>query len=82
MLRVAVYSPVGLLFEGKAVSVELPSEKGRFMVLENHAPVLALLEKGTVTVNTESDGVHEYAVAGGFAKILDNVIKVCADIEQ
>ncbi|MCQ2059226.1 MAG: ATP synthase F1 subunit epsilon [Bacteroidaceae bacterium] len=82
MLKVSVYSPVRNLYEGSAKSVELPSEKGRFMVLENHAPVLALLETGTVYIMTDNDTLVEFAISGGFAKVCNNVIDVCVETVQ
>lgn len=79
MLKVSVYSPVKQLYEGCAVSVGLPSEKGRFMVLESHAPVMALLETGTVSIKTENGTLVEFVVSGGFAKVSNNIVNVCVE---
>lgn len=82
MLKVFVYSPVSQLYEGSAVSVELPSEKGRFMVLDSHAPVMALLESGTVNIRTDNDTSVEIAISGGFAKVFNDIIDVCVETVQ
>ena len=59
--------------------VELPGEKGRFMVLNNHAPVITSLAEGCVVYVSES-GQGKIAILSGFASVSDNVITVCAEV--
>lgn len=48
-LWLRVLSPDGLLFEGAVSRVTLPGSQGRFMVLPQHAPLLASLTRGNLT---------------------------------
>ena len=65
-------------------AVELPGTKGRFEVLKDHAPIITLLDEGSVkyALNNQ-DGSRgeeqEIRVKGGFAEVRDDEITVCAD---
>ena len=48
MLKVSVISPERVLFEGEAASVVAPAFDGEVGILENHAPMMTLLGKGTL----------------------------------
>ena len=48
MLKVSVISPEKILFEGEATSVVAPAFDGEVGILENHAPMMTLLGKGTL----------------------------------
>ncbi|MDO4879880.1 MAG: F0F1 ATP synthase subunit epsilon [Capnocytophaga sp.] len=43
-----IVTPEAVLFKGKVTSVTLPSAKGTFQILESHAPIVSLLEKGNI----------------------------------
>jgi F-type H+-transporting ATPase subunit epsilon len=63
--------------------VELPGALGRFTVLRNHDKLMSLLTEGDIRYammdETAADERHLLHVAGGFVKVEDNVIIVCAD---
>ena len=66
------------LLNCEVTAVELPGAKGRFMVWQDHAPLMTLLQKGAVKYDTADDNVRqEIPVEGGFAEVRDNVITVC-----
>ena len=45
-----IVTPEAVLYKGKVSVVTLPGAKGSFQILENHAPIVSLLEKGTLSV--------------------------------
>ncbi len=51
-------TPDKVIFQGQVVSVKVPGVMGQFQVLKNHAPLVAALERGLVTL-VAAGGVHE-----------------------
>ena len=45
-----IVSPEATLFSGEVISVTVPGVDGEFQMLENHAPIVSLLQKGNVKV--------------------------------
>lgn len=78
-MKLLILSPEKEILNCEVTAVELPGAKGRFMVWQDHAPLITLLQKGTVKYDTPGDNARqEIPVEGGFAEVLDNVITVCA----
>jgi F-type H+-transporting ATPase subunit epsilon len=62
-------SPDKLLFNGQAEEVLVPGSEGDFVVLRDHAPVMASLRPGIVDIG-EVQGKHtRLFVRGGFADV-------------
>jgi F-type H+-transporting ATPase subunit epsilon len=62
-------SPDKLVFRGPAESVLVPGSEGDFVVLRDHAPVMASLRPGVVSFE-EAQGKHtRIFVRGGFADV-------------
>lgn len=82
-MKLIILSPQKQIADVPEVSaVELPSVQGRFVVLNGHAPVIALLTEGVVRYDIEHQGLeerHEVTIKGGFVEVKDDVITVCAD---
>jgi F-type H+-transporting ATPase subunit epsilon len=49
-----IVSPESVLFDGEIISVAVPGVNGNFQILNNHAPIVSILQKGTVTVNANT----------------------------
>ena len=49
-MKLEIVSPKGSVFDGEADSVLFPGLMGDFMILPNHAPLLAVLSKGAITI--------------------------------
>lgn len=78
-IRLLVLTPQNTLFEGSVEKVELPGDKGRFMVLYNHAPVISSLSEGYV-VYTSEGSESRIQIQMGFVRISDNEVVVCAEV--
>ncbi|HEY1475297.1 MAG TPA: F0F1 ATP synthase subunit epsilon [Pseudolabrys sp.] len=71
-------SPEKLLFSGEVEQVDVPGVEGDFGVLANHAPLVATLRPGILTVYGAS-GVQKIVVLGGFAEVSAQGLTVLAD---
>ncbi|MCR5856921.1 F0F1 ATP synthase subunit epsilon [Mesorhizobium sp. J428] len=63
-------SPERLLVSEQVESVVIPGTEGEMTVMANHAPVMATVKPGVVTVKPVSGAEQRYVVFGGFADIL------------
>ena len=72
-------TPETCLYKGEASSVTVPSLQGPFTMLEHHAAIVAILEKGTVTLTDLDNETHEFAINGGFCEQHNNEIIICAE---
>jgi len=80
-LRVRLVTPERILFEGDSPAVELPSKSGYMEVLYGHAPLMAELGAGDVTIHgaPESSGAGaRYNVSWGFVEVLPNRVTILA----
>ena len=72
-------SPEKLAFSGEVDQVDIPGVEGDFGVLAGHAPVVAAIRPGILTVTT--GGTHEkIIVLGGLAEVSDKGLTVLADV--
>ncbi|SFO03269.1 ATP synthase F1 subcomplex epsilon subunit [Bradyrhizobium sp. Ghvi] len=72
-------SPEKLAFSGEVDQVDVPGVEGDFGVLAGHAPVVAAIRPGILTVTT--GGKHEkIIVLGGLAEVSEKGLTVLADV--
>jgi F-type H+-transporting ATPase subunit epsilon len=62
-------SPDKLVFKGQAESVLVPGSEGDFVVLKDHAPVMASLRPGVVAIEEAQGKQTKIFVRGGFADV-------------
>jgi F-type H+-transporting ATPase subunit epsilon len=62
-------SPDKVLFDGPAQSVLVPGNEGDFLVLNDHAPVMASMRPGVVGIDDVQGKHHRVFVRGGFADV-------------
>ena len=63
-------SPERLLVSEQVEAVIIPAADGEMTVMARHAPVMATVKPGVVTVKPASGAEQRYVVFGGFADIL------------
>ncbi len=77
-MKLIVLTPEKELLNCEVSAVELPGSAGRFMVWQDHAPLLTSLQPGKIKYDPEESAAREeIPVSGGFAEVIDNVITVC-----
>jgi F-type H+-transporting ATPase subunit epsilon len=77
-MRVLVISPEASKFDGEADSVVAPVYDGEVGILPNHAPFMAPLGRGTLTVRHQGRTTR-FRVDGGFLQVVSNVVRVVAE---
>jgi F-type H+-transporting ATPase subunit epsilon len=83
-LRVRLVTPERILLEQDADAVELPAKTGYMEVLYGHAPLLAELGAGDVTLHGASGGENSansdrYNVSWGFVEVLPDRVTILAN---
>ena len=72
-------SPEKLAFSGEVDQVDIPGVEGDFGVLAGHAPVIAAIRPGILTVS--AGGKHEQIIVlGGLAEVSETGLTVLADV--
>jgi F-type H+-transporting ATPase subunit epsilon len=74
-----IITPDKKVFEGEATLVQLPGSSGAFEILNNHAPILSTLEKGTIKVVQEGGKVQLFEIDGGVIENKANKIIVLVE---
>ncbi|WP_315729953.1 MULTISPECIES: F0F1 ATP synthase subunit epsilon [unclassified Bradyrhizobium] len=72
-------SPEKIAFAGEVDQVDIPGLEGDFGVLAGHAPFVAALRPGILTVTTGSTH-QKIIVLGGLAEVSDKGLTVLADV--
>ena len=77
-LKVSVISPERVLYEGTARGVIAPAFDGEVGILPLHAPLMTLLGRGTLRVET-AQGEQRFQVDGGFLQVVDDAVRVVTE---
>jgi F-type H+-transporting ATPase subunit epsilon len=81
MFHFDLVSPEKLLFSGEVEQVDVPGAEGDFGVLAGHAPMVATLRPGILTVHG-AGGEQKIVVLGGFAEVSAQGLTVLADVAE
>ncbi|MBW8323315.1 MAG: ATP synthase F1 subunit epsilon [Prolixibacteraceae bacterium] len=74
-----IITPDKSIYSGLVKLVQLPGAKGTFEILNNHAPIISILQKGKIKVVEENGNEIFFEVDGGVAENKDNKIIVLAE---
>ena len=88
-----IVSPEAVLFSGEVDAVTVPGINGEFQMLNNHAPIVSLLQEGTVkisgTIEIEEDHQDKFkkgddkgswlSINSGTIELKENKIIILAD---
>jgi F-type H+-transporting ATPase subunit epsilon len=80
-LHFELVSPQKLVFSGEVDQVDVPGAEGDFGVLAGHAPTVATLRPGILTVFA-SGKAEKIVVLGGFAEVSAAGLTVLADVAE
>ena len=72
-------SPDKISFSGEVDQVDVPGSEGDFGVLAGHAPLIALLRPGLMTVYSRGEQT-KLVVLGGFAEVGPDGLTVLANV--
>ena len=74
-----IITPEKEVFKGEVTAIKLPGINGGFEVLNNHAPIISTLGKGTIQVTTNDKNTKIFDINGGIIEMQNNKIIVLAD---
>jgi F-type H+-transporting ATPase subunit epsilon len=77
--RFDLVSPERLVFSGDVEQVDVPGSEGDFGVLAHHAPLIAMLRPGILTIRGAGEA-KRIVVVGGFAEVNEEGLTVLADM--
>lgn len=77
-MNVEIITPDENLFKGTADSIVVPGSTGLIGILNDHAPFITTLQKGSVVITT-SKGEETFDVKGGVVEVLNNKVIVLAE---
>ena len=72
-------SPERMVFSGEVEQVDVPGAEGNFGGLAHHAPLIAMLKPGLLTVFGGGE-TQRIVVVGGFAEVNEQGLTVLADM--
>jgi F-type H+-transporting ATPase subunit epsilon len=92
-MHLEIVSPEATLFSGDVTSVTVPGVNGEFQVLDNHAPIVSLLQEGNVKIGGDvsisekytskfiksSEGKTALPISSGTMEMKDNKVIVLVD---
>ena len=67
--KTEIVTPEKIVFSEDIESLVIPAERGYLGVLAGHAPLLATLQPGEITIKGSPRGELHYATSGGFMEV-------------
>lgn len=77
-MHLEIVTPDQKVFDGEVISATFPGTDGSFQVLNNHAPLLSTLKKGTI-VYKDKKNEYDVTIDGGVVEVLNNRVIVLAE---
>ena len=74
-MKVIISKPDTTLYDGDAKLVQLPGSGGLFEMLDNHAPIISSLSKGTIRL-VNNEGEKTFEIRGGVVKGQQNDLMI------
>jgi F-type H+-transporting ATPase subunit epsilon len=82
VFKLSIVSPERILFEEEIRSLIVPGSEGYLGVLAHHAPLIATLKVGKITIRDAEDREKVMAISGGFIEVSDNVATILANTAE
>ena len=77
-MTLEILTPDQTVYKGEVTSVTVPGALGSFEVLNDHAPIISILEDGKVIIR-EGKTEQIYEIKGGVVEVIDNKVIVLAE---
>ncbi len=71
-----IITPEKKIYEGEIKQIRVPGTKGLFEILNNHAPIISTLGKGTIRVIDKKDSELTWDITSGIIENKKNKIIV------
>lgn len=81
LMNLDIITPDAKIYDGDVKCVTVPGANGSFQVKYNHAPLISVLTKGDIRVETETGEQTFKALEEGVIEVLNNqIIILCEKI--
>ena len=80
MLNLKIVSPEKVEYDGAAERILVPGTMGQFEILNDHAPIISTLQKGTVEYFNR-EGKSSLEIQGGFVEVQKNQVSLCVELQ-
>jgi F-type H+-transporting ATPase subunit epsilon len=80
MLQLKIVSPEKVEYDGAAERILVPGTMGQFEILNDHAPIISTLQKGTVEYFNR-EGKSSLEIQGGFVEVQKNQVSLCVELQ-
>jgi len=77
-MTVEILTLDSILLSTEAKSVIVPGKSGRFEMLNNHAPIISILEKGFIKIIDNNNQEKIIEINGGSVEMSNNKITILA----
>lgn len=78
--KISIATPEKILFEGEASSLIAPGKSGYFGILVDHAPLIAMLGPGKITIKYGTTGNTAFDCrSAGILEVLKNNVSILVD---
>ena len=74
-----IITPDTQLYSGEVTSITLPGIDGDLGILNNHAPLITTLKKGTISIIKAGGENESFETNGGIVDVLNNKVIVLAE---
>lgn len=89
-----IVTPEAVLFSFEVTSVTVPGVNGEFQMLNSHAPIVSILQKGVIKIDADNfhveddykerfvknkNGKMEFSINSGTLEMKDNKVIILAD---
>ncbi len=78
-MHIEIITPDATLFQGEATYVFLPGSDGSLGIMNNHAPLISSLKKGTLRIKDQAGKEMKFEVNGGTVEVMKNKVVVLAE---
>ena len=77
-MHLEIITPDKKVYDGDCSSVIVPGSSGQLQFLNNHAPLVSALSKGTLKIK-DTAGEKKFEISGGVVEVLKNRVIVLAE---
>lgn len=78
-MLVEILTPEKKIYTGDAKGVQMPGVSGSFEVLDNHAPLIAALQAGTIRLANVDGSSKSIKINSGFMECLKNKVVILVE---
>ncbi len=77
-----VVSPEKIVFTGDVKLVQVPGSKSPFVMLNNHAPILSMLQEGTLRIVESNGRERHFEISGGIVENKQNKLVALVEMKN